>query len=304
VPVVEDPATRAAVGSACPYCRFTLKQDIPAIRCLACSSVHHSECWTENGGCAVVGCTEGPKRGAAPAAGPVVPAAPVVPVVPAAPRVQLDVGKALAIGLCLLALAVAGAGLAVALSGGGSGPSGDAAQQTVVVTEREPPATSEPAAPAPDDAETAGPASDSSLAPEPAELESVLVEYFAAVKQGDFDAAYGLLSPSYKRWKASNGGRAKWEESESLNRLYLRPGGLTVTVEEFDPATQIATIDVRGMTYREPGEGTCAYEGITWMRRADGRWLYDQGYMQRADRRREWRPRQQETLGFACGDGY
>jgi Prokaryotic RING finger family 1 len=43
-------------GRTCPYCRFPLKPDVPAVRCDACSSVYHRECWEEGGGCAILGC--------------------------------------------------------------------------------------------------------------------------------------------------------------------------------------------------------------------------------------------------------
>lgn len=298
---------QVAVGRACPYCRFTLKQDIPAVACPSCSSVHHADCWSENGGCAVVACASGPKGSASPPTiGQATPPPPprdtpqVQPAAPAPERHRSDLSKLLVAALLLLALAVGGAAVAIALSRGGDAkPVATRAAKTVVVTQ---PAaktvTQEPADG--NEADVPPPAS----APDAAELESVLRRYFGAVKRGDFDSAYALLSPTYKHWKASNGARPQWERQETDNMLYLSPGDLSVTVESYDPSADIATIDVRGMQYREPGKPTCPYVGITWMRRFDGRWYYDQGYMQRAERRAEWRPRQRETLGFPCQDGY
>jgi len=65
----------SAIGSAdagrpCPYCRFPLKLDLPAIRCESCGAVHHAECWNEGRGCAILGC---PSATAAAATMPVAP---------------------------------------------------------------------------------------------------------------------------------------------------------------------------------------------------------------------------------------
>lgn len=40
----------------CPYCQTEVKES-EAILCPLCGMPYHSECWTENGGCAVYGCT-------------------------------------------------------------------------------------------------------------------------------------------------------------------------------------------------------------------------------------------------------
>jgi len=49
------------VSLSCPYCReeiITIQQVI----CDACQTPHHYDCWKENGGCTVFGCTRGPKE--------------------------------------------------------------------------------------------------------------------------------------------------------------------------------------------------------------------------------------------------
>ena len=53
-------ATRELAGRSCPYCRFPLKEGGAIATCPSCNAVHHAECYTENGGCAVAGCTAGP----------------------------------------------------------------------------------------------------------------------------------------------------------------------------------------------------------------------------------------------------
>jgi hypothetical protein len=60
-------AIREDTGRTCPYCRFPLKEGSPAERCDACGSLHHEDCWTDGGGCAVLGCSQAGAAGAASA---------------------------------------------------------------------------------------------------------------------------------------------------------------------------------------------------------------------------------------------
>ena len=64
-------------GRNCPYCRFALKQGAEVAVCGACGAPHHLECWTDNGGCAVIACAGGP--------GAAVPTEPTMPRVPTPP---------------------------------------------------------------------------------------------------------------------------------------------------------------------------------------------------------------------------
>lgn len=43
--------------AVCPYCRMEV--DSP-VSCPSCATPHHPECWEENRGCTVFGCSEGP----------------------------------------------------------------------------------------------------------------------------------------------------------------------------------------------------------------------------------------------------
>jgi hypothetical protein len=216
-----------------------------------------------------------------------------------------------------LALAIGGAGVGVALSSGdGAATAEPVADRTVVIQQQrtttdatEPRDGTETQAPETGTATTPDPplpdadASTGSLDVEP--IERLLSAYYGAVARADYDEAWSLLSPSYRDWKLGNGGRAKWRQQEGLNELYLDPSGVSVQVESYDVATQIATVSVSGMVYDAPSDPPCAYEGVTWVRRYDGRWLYDQGYVQRPARAAKWRPRRFETLGYRCqNDGY
>lgn len=40
----------------CPYCRYEVFAAEGEHVCPLCEATHHSECWAENGGCAVIGC--------------------------------------------------------------------------------------------------------------------------------------------------------------------------------------------------------------------------------------------------------
>lgn len=95
------------IGRPCPFCRFPLKQGASLVSCPACRAVHHSECWTDNGGCAVMGCAAAATVTAAAAPAPAPPASP--------PR-----RSGLVIALSLLVLVLMGAVAALALSGSGA----------------------------------------------------------------------------------------------------------------------------------------------------------------------------------------
>jgi hypothetical protein len=50
-------------GGACPYCRTLIQLTDQRHVCESCSASHHAECWDENGGCTVYGCSEAPQEG-------------------------------------------------------------------------------------------------------------------------------------------------------------------------------------------------------------------------------------------------
>jgi hypothetical protein len=210
------------------------------------------------------------------------------------------------IAVLAAALVVAGSTVAVALSRSGHSDGAVAAVVTTVVAVTTTPTPAPDPAPAststvttPDDAPTA----DDAPADDRAAIERVLTAYYDHVVASDFDAAWALLSPTYKTWKAGNGGHAKWLAQERVDRDRLTPDGLHVEIERIDG--DVATVMVTGMRFRSLTSPNCAYEGVTWARRFGGRWRYDQGYLQNATRAARWRPRRTETLGYLCeSDGY
>lgn len=44
-------------GKDCPYCLSPLNEGEVLLRCEKCDSIHHQECWQDNRGCTIYGCT-------------------------------------------------------------------------------------------------------------------------------------------------------------------------------------------------------------------------------------------------------
>jgi TM2 domain-containing membrane protein YozV len=47
-------------AEACPYCRGLLLAEEPVTECDGCGTRHHSDCYAENGGCTIFGCSKAP----------------------------------------------------------------------------------------------------------------------------------------------------------------------------------------------------------------------------------------------------
>lgn len=45
---------------ACPYCRAMIGEQDQAFACEGCGTVHHADCYAENGGCTIFGCSKAP----------------------------------------------------------------------------------------------------------------------------------------------------------------------------------------------------------------------------------------------------
>jgi len=48
------------MSSACPYCRSPFEKEDELTTCEACSTPHHADCYAENSGCTVFGCSNAP----------------------------------------------------------------------------------------------------------------------------------------------------------------------------------------------------------------------------------------------------
>lgn len=53
-----EPPEELLSGSQCGVCHATIEPREESTRCPDCGAVFHVECWTENGGCAVYGCSQ------------------------------------------------------------------------------------------------------------------------------------------------------------------------------------------------------------------------------------------------------
>lgn len=47
-------------AAVCPYCRTNISAEDRATVCEGCATAHHADCYTENGGCTIFGCSKGP----------------------------------------------------------------------------------------------------------------------------------------------------------------------------------------------------------------------------------------------------
>jgi hypothetical protein len=61
LPSVVAAAPSGAAGPVCAYCQSILAADEPKTACPACQAEYHAECWQENGGCAIYGCSQVPE---------------------------------------------------------------------------------------------------------------------------------------------------------------------------------------------------------------------------------------------------
>ena len=47
-------------AEACPYCRTAVTVDDATLACEGCGTRHHTDCYAENGGCTIFGCSKAP----------------------------------------------------------------------------------------------------------------------------------------------------------------------------------------------------------------------------------------------------
>jgi len=46
--------------AACPYCRGKISEEDQSLACEGCGTLHHADCYAENGGCTIFGCSKAP----------------------------------------------------------------------------------------------------------------------------------------------------------------------------------------------------------------------------------------------------
>jgi len=306
--VAIDPggATAHEAGRSCPYCRFPLKEGAPVARCPVCGSVHHTECWDENGGCAVVACAGGPAATATTMPGAPAETFATAPTAPyAAPPARWAPPRSrtsgwLIVALIVLALAAGGGAVAVVMQqksnhAQAQSPATVTAVETQTVSAPPPEAPPSPPSPAAN-----GALPSESRAQMTSEIRDLLYQHHEDIVNRDFAAAWSLLTPRKRRQNLEKYGYSTWAANQATLSPYLDPTNIQVRILSLDPATGEATVDVTGMTWSKPGSPCSEWSGITWVKFDGGQWLYDPGYSTTPVREAEWKSRSAELLGVGC----
>jgi LSD1 subclass zinc finger protein len=340
------PATAQEAGRNCPYCRFPLKEGAQAVRCGSCHATHHADCWSDNGGCAVMGCAGAPgssPTGTAtpvpvqPAAGYAAPppthtapalAAPLPTAVTAMspPASGARGGRWLVAAVLALAVAIAGVAVAIAVRGAESSPPGGSKAQAATLGDQESAPADDPGLeaeadavePEPDAPVEADQALEDALDPAPTPappsspldtmsrpemrfaIADMLRSHHENIVAGRFRAAWNQLTARKQAQKEREGGYSQWAAAQATLSPYLDPTALDVRIDAVEKRDDVVRVDVRGMGWSKPGSRCTTWSGITWVRYEDGEWRYDPGYSTTTKRRREWEPRQTETMGWGC----
>jgi hypothetical protein len=132
------------------------------------------------------------------------------------------------------------------------------------------------------------------------EIQATLSDWHDDVVQGNYHAAWKLLSARKQAQAEGEGGYAAWAKNQSTLRPYLNPAGLAVSVEDTEAESGVAQVDVTGMTWDKPGAHCSEWSGITWVKYENGEWRYDPGYSTTQQREHEWKSRYTELLGGSC----
>jgi hypothetical protein len=132
------------------------------------------------------------------------------------------------------------------------------------------------------------------------DIQDLLLDFHQQVVAGNTQAAWNLLTPRKRAQVRREDGYGAWSRAQATLRNDLDPEGLEVSIENVDPDTGVARVDVTGMYWYKPGAGCDEWSGLTWVKYEDGEWLYDPGFSTTPARRRAWEPRFSELLGGAC----
>lgn len=301
---IERSAAREEAGRSCPYCHFPLKEGVGVIECGNCSSVHHADCWVDNGGCAVMGCNAAPLTGeredgslSVSKVAPPHPAADA-PVYAGTEAASSRVLLYLAMAIGILAIAIVSGALVITLSRGESGVTGGTTAFTTSDRNEGAGSRSGSSNEARDASRSALP--DRSRAAMKADIRAVLLEFHEDVVNGDYRKAWALMSKRKRRQSEETGGYSDWKSNQSTLVPYLDPSGIRIKVVDLVESSGVATVSVRGMTWSQPGASCSEWSGITWLKYESGSWHYDPGYSTTPERERKWKSRFAELLGGSC----
>ncbi len=131
-------------------------------------------------------------------------------------------------------------------------------------------------------------------------IKHLLYTWHEDVVNGDYNAAWVLLSERKRQQDLEKEGYATWAKNQLTLKPYLNPAGIKVSIVSTEPGTGEATVDVTGMTWDKPGASCSEWSGITWVLYENGNWRYDPGYSTTPQREAEWKSRYSELLGGSC----
>lgn len=133
-----------------------------------------------------------------------------------------------------------------------------------------------------------------------ASIQHLLYTWHEDVVQGEYGAAWSLLSEGKRQQTEEKEGYSAWEKNQLTLKPYLNPAGIKVSIVSTEPSAGEATVDVTGMTWDKPGASCSEWSGITWVVYEKGNWYYDPGYSTTPQREAEWKSRYRELLGGSC----
>jgi hypothetical protein len=132
------------------------------------------------------------------------------------------------------------------------------------------------------------------------EIQQMLLEWHTDVVNGDYHAAWELLSHRKQEQATRESGYAAWVKNQETLRPYLNPEGLKAAIQGTEAGEGVAEVEVTGMTWSKPGSKCKQWSGITWVKYEGGAWKYDPGYSTTPQREQQWKSRFSELLGGRC----
>lgn len=300
--------TASATGATertCPYCRSTLGAGEETTECPACNATHHTDCWAENGGCAVPLCEGGPKEGEAPteaAEAPTVvapvepppppPPAPTprppLPTAAAPPASPPRVSKAplpptsgaprrggigfLPILAGVIILLGGGTAAAIILTQHHNSDSGATAADAETASASSSPASEESSEPF--EPETTAETEPDYQPTPPEQVERALEAHFGRLVAGNYTAAYTDLTPAEGE---AIGGEEGWITAQSEDGL--KHFELTVDVSMHGP--HAATAEILYFATHAYASGCHTWTGSWEMVKQYGEWLISGANLER-----------------------
>lgn len=132
------------------------------------------------------------------------------------------------------------------------------------------------------------------------EVRQTLMTFHEAIVDGEYQTAWNVLTQRKRDKELRGDGYGTWRKAQASLTRYLDPSAMEISIEDLNPTTGVARVDVSGMTWSAPKARCSEWSGLTWVKYEDGEWKYDPGYSTTPQREREWKNRYDELLGAAC----